>query len=73
VLQYILHRKLQRVTHDLSTAILGRVVHTFVDICCQCKEFNEAVDVYSYGVLCWEMMTGQEPWAHVTDPKELVS
>lgn len=42
------------------------------DIFCQCKEFDEAVDVYSYGVLCWEMMTGQEPWGHVNDPKEIV-
>jgi serine/threonine protein kinase len=39
----------------------------------QRKEFSEAVDVYSFGVLCWEMMTGLEPWGHVTDPKEIVS
>ncbi len=30
------------------------------------------MDVYSYGVLCWEMMTGQEPWGSVADPKEIV-
>jgi hypothetical protein len=47
-------------------------VSGFSDDCGQCKEFNEAVDVYSFGVLCWEMMTGLEPWGHVADPKEIV-
>ncbi len=42
-------------------------------LCSQCKEFSEAVDVYSFGVLCWEMMTGMEPWGNVSDPKEIVS
>ena len=54
------------VVHAIERNVIER------NVCFQCKEFDEAVDVYSFGVLCWEMMTGLEPWGHVTDPKEIV-
>jgi len=34
------------------------------------EQFNESSDVYGFGVVLWEMLTGAQPWAEV-DPVQL--
>ncbi|KDD74299.1 protein tyrosine kinase, partial [Helicosporidium sp. ATCC 50920] len=33
---------------------------------------SEKVDVFSFAVLLWEMLTGQVPWAHVPSPMQII-
>ena len=35
-------------------------------------QVTEKVDVFSYGVLCWEMLTGQVPWGEVPSPMQII-
>ena len=30
------------------------------------QDFNEKSDVWSYGVIMWELATGQEPWGEAS-------
>eukprot|EP00955_Chlamydomonas_euryale_P034768 349894-Chlamydomonas_euryale.AAC.6 len=31
------------------------------------EKSNEKVDVYSYGIVLWELVTRQRPWSHIDD------
>ena len=33
---------------------------------------SEKVDVYSFGILLWEMLTGQVPWSSVPSPMQII-
>lgn len=36
------------------------------------KEYNEKADVYSFGIVLWEILSGQDPWAEIESLAELV-
>ena len=31
----------------------------------RCEKYDEAADVYSYGVVLWELLTGEAPWSNL--------
>jgi serine/threonine protein kinase len=33
---------------------------------------SRSTDVYAFGTLCWEVLSGQRPWAGLTEPERLV-
>jgi serine/threonine protein kinase len=35
-------------------------------------QVTEKVDVYSFAVLIWEMITGQIPWSHIPSPMQII-
>jgi len=36
------------------------------------KEYNEKADVYSFGIVLWEILSGNDPWAEIESLAELV-
>jgi serine/threonine protein kinase len=36
------------------------------------KPYNEAADVYSYAIVLWELLTGEEPFSDIESYGELV-
>ncbi|KAK9908804.1 hypothetical protein WJX75_003138 [Coccomyxa subellipsoidea] len=36
------------------------------------RRVSEKIDVYSFGVLLWEMLTGELPWGHLSTPMQVI-
>ena len=36
------------------------------------EKSNEKEDIYSYGVICWEILTGKVPWQELLNPVQVV-
>ncbi len=37
------------------------------------RPVNEKVDLYSFGVLLWECLSGKQPWAELDHPMQVMS
>lgn len=48
----------------VESKVCGKVTHMPPEVIIE-GLVSRASDAYSFGVLLWEMYTGQEPWAHM--------